>query len=127
MTATAYHFFYAHAGYSWNPKTETPAQGRARCAKASAYAERCARDAGVVFGWNLDPDITSADWVPDGHDGGRDCNPWPTWRCVGYTADGTVFASLSGVDFGRDGSPWGSPYRRVVEAELACELPWVEE
>lgn len=27
---TPYNFFYVHAGYSYNPQTETEAQGRAR-------------------------------------------------------------------------------------------------
>jgi hypothetical protein len=34
---------------------------------------------------------------------------------------GKVVQSLGGVDFGRDGDPWGQPYARVVEAELALE------
>ncbi len=32
-------FFYNNAGYSYNPKSETPAEGNARCAKALAMAE----------------------------------------------------------------------------------------
>jgi hypothetical protein len=36
--------------------------------------------------------------------------------------EGTVVANLGGVDFGRDVEPWGNPYARVVEAELASDL-----
>ena len=54
-------FFFDCACHSYDPRTETPEQGRTRCALDLAAAEA----------------------------------------------------------FGRDGSPWGDPYRRVVEAELA--------
>ena len=32
-------FFYDHAGWSYDPKTETPEQGR----------ERCAKDLGITY------------------------------------------------------------------------------
>ena len=32
-------FFFTHAGYSYDPKTETPEQGRAKCAQRLAEAE----------------------------------------------------------------------------------------
>jgi hypothetical protein len=35
--------------------------------------------------------------------------------------DGKIVQSLCFIDFGRDGSPWGDSYKRVVEAELALE------
>lgn len=124
---TAYHFFMANAGYSYDPKNETPMQGRIRCAKALAYAEKRARDAGASFEWSTDPDGSSADWIADDQDGGRDNNPWHVWSCVARDGAGKVFASLGSIDFGRDGEPWGDSYRRVVEAELACELPMDEE
>lgn len=115
-----YHFFLAHAGYSYDPRTETPMQGRIRCAQTLAYAERCALNSGCSFEWSIDPDITSREWT-------NEAPAWSTWRCVARDAEGKVFASLHGIDFGRDGEPWGDPYRRVVEAELACELPTCEE
>jgi hypothetical protein len=124
---TPYHFFLANAGYSYDPKTETPMQGRIRCAQDLAYAEKHAREAGASFEWSHDVDSTSADWIAPHNDGGRLRDPWYAWVCLARGADGKVFASLGGIDFGRDGSPWGDPYRRVVEAELACELPLGEE
>jgi hypothetical protein len=127
MAKSAYHFFLSHAGYSYDPKTETPLQGRQRCARDLAYHEKRARDANCMFRWEIDRETTSADWIADDMDGGRNCDPWPTWSCVAYDAQGKVFASLGGVDFGRDGDPFGKPYRRVIEAELACELPIEED
>ena len=114
-------FFYEHAGYSYDPLTETPEQGRRRCAETLASAEQWARDNGYSFEWIRDPYTTSADWIKDNDDGGENCFPWHLWTCIIHDADGNDGASLHGIDFGRDGEPWGDPYRRVVEAELALE------
>ena len=109
-------FFYKHAGYSYTPGRETKEQGRRRCARALAAAELAARDAGASFDWDHDPDCTSADF--------SDADPpWRLWECIARDANGNIFASLGGIDFGRDGTPWSDPYRRVVEAELALEMP----
>ncbi len=112
---TAYAFFLKHAGYSYGPG-ETPLQGRRRCAKTLAAAEQRASDAGVSFEWDIDPETTSADFTDE-------YPAWNLWTCLARDANGEVFSSLCGIDFGRDGEPWGNPYRRVIEAELACELP----
>lgn len=111
---TAVAFFHEHAGYGYTPGKETPEQGRQRGAERLAQAEADARDAGFSFQWFVDPEITSADFddSPD---------PWALWCCTIRNADGKVVGSLGGIDFGRDGEPWGDPYRRVVEAELALE------
>jgi hypothetical protein len=107
-------FFYDHAGYSYHPATETPEQGRIYCATQYAKAEAWARDAGLSFAWFQDPEIDSSDF--------SDEEPaWPLWECLVYNEDGEVIGALGGVDFGRDGSPRGDHYRRVVEAELALE------
>ena len=128
----SYQFFLKHAGYSDDPQTETRMQGRVRGARALARAEREARDAGLSFQWGVD-DTASSDWLDDNQDGGKNCNPWRTWYCCAYAEVPVIntgyyglkrpapLASLSGIDFGRDGEPWGSPYKRVVEAELALE------
>lgn len=119
MGQTAYHFFLTHAGYSYDPKTQTPMQGRRACASLLAEAERKARDAGCSFSWDIDPNTTSRDWCERGSYGY--VAPWETWRCLMRNPEGDVVESLCGIDFGRLGGPWGDPYRRVVEAELACE------
>jgi hypothetical protein len=110
-------FFYRHAGYSY-PAGTTPAAQRAHrlnCARRLASAEGRAREEGLSFDWDVDPDQDSSEW--------SDERPaWPQWRCIVYNADGVSVASLWGIDFGRDGTPWGDPYRRVVEAELAAEV-----
>jgi hypothetical protein len=108
-------FFWKHAGYSYNPTAgETPEQGRKACAVALATAERAGSDAGLSFSWDIDRDGDSSDF--------SDESPaWSLWYCLCRDSDGAVVASLGAVDFGRDGEPWGSDYRRVVEAELASE------
>ncbi len=125
-----YQFFLKHAGYSYDPKTESPMQGRIKTARALAAAERKARDNELWFKWEIDPDCTSADWIADNEDGGRNNDPWQTWICFACSPNespgrlsnlSTVLASLGGIDFGREGEPWGNSYRRVVEAELALE------
>ena len=108
-------FFYEHAGYSYRPDKETQDEGRLRCAAAYAIAERLACEAGYSFHWSIDQDIDSSDWSDDP-------DPWQLWECVMRHLNGDVCASLSGIDFGRDGKPWSDPYRRVVEAELASEV-----
>jgi hypothetical protein len=118
----AYRFFLSNAGYSYNPSTETKMQGHIRCARSMAAAEQMARNNNCSFEWEWqEDDITSADWCAPNEDGGRNREPWGTWACIMRDADGKVVQSLGGVDFGRDGTPWDSTYRRVVEAELACE------
>lgn len=113
---TPFAFFLTHAGYSYNPQTETPMQGRRRCARALAWAEMRARDVGASFEWSIDPDVDSSEWSDEEP-------PYAQWQCIARDASGVVFASLHGIDFGRGKEPWGDPYRRVVEAELASELP----
>lgn len=107
-------FFFDNAGASWKPP-ETQTQGKIRGARALAAAETAARDGGYAFEWRPDPHIDSREF--------SDSRPyWRLWECLMRDAAGHgVVGSLSGIDFGRDGEPWGDNYRRVVEAELALE------
>lgn len=114
-------FFYEHAGYGYDPLTETPEQGRQRGATVLAQAERTSRDAGDSYEWQIDTNSSSADWLSANRDGGKNRKPWQVWGCIRRSAGGEILASLWSIDFGRDGEPWNSPYRRVVEAELAVE------
>ncbi len=111
--ADSVRFFYNQSGYSYDPKTETREQGRMRGAKALAKAEQEARDAGYCYQWEHD-NVDSSEWSDE-------TPPYVQWICIMRDADGKVLASLGGVDFGRDGEPWGNTYKRVVEAELASE------
>jgi hypothetical protein len=105
-------FFYANAGYSYGPG-ETPEEGRAKGAKKLARAERKANALGWKVTWSVDPNIDSSEF--------SDEKPWSLWECVMRSSDGDG-ESLSGIDFGRDGGPYGDPYARVVEAELALAI-----
>lgn len=99
-------FFYKHAGYSYDPKRETGQAGRWRCARMLAEAEAWARNAGVYFEWGLDGN-DSSEW--------SDEKPYrPTYECVAIL-NGKCVGALCGID---DNT---MPYRRVVEAEIACE------
>lgn len=68
-------FFYEHAGYSYDPLTETPEQGRQRGATVLAQAERESRDAGDSYEWRIDTDSSSADWLKANENGGEESRP----------------------------------------------------
>ena len=106
-------FFYDHGGFSYDPQTETRAQGKRRCAVALAEAETWAEQMGMTFEW---------EWDFDGDFGDHDvwCKPScgkqheVTMVCAKYR-DGQVAGSLCGI-IDADAN-----YRRVIEAELASE------
>ncbi len=111
---TPVRFFMANAGYSYNPATETPAQGRYRGARKLAAAESRASARGYSF-----------EWQPSDEDSSSFCDDepaWQLWDCLMRDPAGNIVGSLCACDFGRHGSPWGQSYRRVVEAEIACEV-----
>lgn len=110
---SAVQFFHEHAGVSYDPTKESEDQGRWRCACELAKAEQWAKDEGIEFEWDIDPVIDSSEF--------NDEQPaYPLWAC--FCKLGDESASLCGIDFGRDKEPWGKPYKRVIEAELAMEL-----
>lgn len=102
---TAERFFYKHAGYSYDPKSETKAQGRRRCARLLADAETWAADAGLTFTWEWD----ETPWDGDGP------APSEVLGCIARWPDGRHAASLWGI------ADPSRAYARVIEAELACE------
>lgn len=99
-------FFHEWAGYATPP-------GKVACAATLAKAEQWAEDEGITFEWSVDPCIDSSDFSDEEP-------PYALWQCLATYENET--ASLCGIDFGRDKEPWGDPYKRVVEAELASEL-----
>lgn len=106
-------FFYDNACYSYDPKTQSPEEGRAQCALLLAIAEREASDAGCSFQWNHD-DTTSAEF--------SDEEPaYLLYVCTMYDGNAVAVGCVGGVDFGPDGTPYSNEYRRVMEAELAQE------
>lgn len=110
LVATA--FFYLNAGWSYDPQTESSEDGRTRCAQSLALAEFQALSRGWSFQWELDG-MTNREWTDEGEE-------TATWQCTARDENGEVRGALCGIDFA-SGEPWGDPYRRVVEAELALE------
>lgn len=109
----AAYFFYYHAGYAYDPKTETPEQGAWRSARRLARAENLARDhESARFEWDYDPDIDSSDF--------DDEHPIrPCYICKVYV-DNNQVANLGGIDLDPD-LGLNDPYCRVIEAELTLE------
>ena len=110
---TAAEFFFEHAGYSYDPAKETKLQGRRRCAARLSKSEQWAAASGVSYKWELD-NLTNREFTNYGPE-------YSLWSVLAYGGGGNIIGSLGGVDFGVDGQPWGNPYARVVEAELALE------
>lgn len=107
----AYLFFLRHAGYSYNPETQTKQQGHAACARRLAAAERDARALGYTFDWE-------DDWTVGDHLKEYDCytkQPSTCETCIMRDSNGNVVQSLGCVDNAT------REYRRVIEAELALE------
>ena len=105
-----FQFFYANAGYSWDSKTETRQQGRAKTARMLVAAEIWARETGVYFEWVPDPDADTS-WMSDD----LRADNQNAFGCVCRDAEGTQLESLWGIFEPSAG------YRRVVQAELALE------
>ncbi len=104
-------FFFDHAGFSYNPKNETPLEGRLQCAQALARAEHTAREMGITFEWQDDWMVDHAKEYECYEDGG----PQTCEFCIARDAEGNVRASLGCIDDA------DANYRRVIEAELADE------
>lgn len=118
LDQSAVAFFLEHAGWSYNPATETPEQGRLRCARSLAKAERwLSEQNGHQVKW-----VEDTDYSPDDYDyPPENDTPGLAWGCV-IDLDGERGASLWAITFEGNGEPWGKPYARVVVAELAYEL-----
>lgn len=112
---SAVRFFFSHAGYSYDPKTETKVQGRWKCARALATAEKHAKTYGITFEWPYD------DTPCIGCEcGSNECpcftqEPHETLGCIARGPDGEQLASLWGICGAT------TEYTRVVQAELAQE------
>lgn len=104
----AIEFFLANAGYSYDPKTETPEEGRLRCATGLAEAEAWAHQVDLDFVWEQDIDGAEA-LNEHGH-----FEVYDAEVCSAILL-GDCLAMLCGIIAPSAG------YRRVAEAELACE------
>lgn len=100
-------FFFLNAGWSYDPKTETPKEGRTRCAIGMAEDEAYAAGARWRTDWVADDTPWDSD-IPD-------YEPEEVLGCILRDADGDVLASLWGI------ADPDTNYVRVIEAELAGE------
>jgi hypothetical protein len=114
-TSRSEQFFFEHAGYCFDPKKETAEQGRARCAKQLADAERLASEYGWTFEWEDDWSVGSHQRYYGEGSAYEDREPHTCESCVLRDENQKVLASLGCIDDAN------SEYRRVVEAELALE------
>lgn len=122
-------FFYRCAGFAWDPATETEENGRRRCARELADAERvyrraCGR-ADVACEWSGDADAW-ADYRADARRGGRRTDDSgnetapQTIECAAIVrrddaGNVHILASLGAIEDADDDA------RRVIRAELARE------
>lgn len=116
---TAADFFYEHAGWSYDPVTETPDEGRLRGAISMASDERWAQSVDLTFQWSDDWAVGShvTYFGPGSAYTDPDREPEICEVCVAFLV-GEVVASLGCVDEADQN------YRRVIEAELAGEARW---
>lgn len=107
-------FFYDHAGFSYDPATETAEQGHQRTARNLAGAERWARANGYELVVEDEPNYASAaDEQVERIEAGE--SVYVGARLV--SAEGTTVAALGGIEV----EGYDDPYLRAVGAELADE------
>ena len=109
----AVEFFYAHAGFSYDPQTQTPEEGRRECAESLARAEEEGRKRGFYVVWEHDTEP----FGDDVHGPDEYGYVATLYHTAAFTGDRVPLANLSGID-----AEDGSPYRRVINAELALEV-----
>lgn len=124
--AKAIQFFRENAGFSYDPKTETPAQGKLRCARLSAKAEAWAKAEGLEYVWEFDDmadasfvdtwePAEQAQWHAETHEAWYCSLVRPCPKHGVQCKHAETLASLGGIF----DPTW--QYRRVIEAELATE------
>lgn len=120
-TQSAVQFFFARAGFSYQPNTETRTQGRWRCARELAKAEQAARERGWSFRWVFDHHFDASDFASEEEGGWSDEEKAAMvgYGCVMVDRDGEQLGSLWGITLADNSL--ADPYCRVVEAELASE------
>ncbi len=128
--ANAWEFFYHSAGYSYDPRTESPVVGRMLCALNLASAEQWADDVGATFDWSDDPDPAEY------QDNAGKWRTAPAMICTMYlpceecphdvvewcrhSLESHIAACLCSI-IESDDPGERAAYRRVVSAELAAE------
>jgi hypothetical protein len=113
-------FFFKYSGWGYDPKTETPNQGRWRGARNLARAEREAHARGWTYRW---------EWDEDQDRGCCECTepesgcPCARGECGGHQVFGCILSTTCAPHVN---ALWGisdpsEEDRRVIEAELASE------
>ena len=108
-------FFYNHAGFSYDPKTETSEQGKVRCAKELAETERVAKNLSWYCEWTNDWGVGSHKEYFGADSAYADREPETCESCRLLDESGEYLQSLGCIDDA------DANYRRVIEAELASE------
>jgi len=112
-TSAAEKFFYENGGFSYDPKTETRAQGKRHSAQRAAKAEEIAKELGWTFKWEEDPEPYEMGDAETEH-------PDEVLMVSMIDENGRICQSLGGIGFA--GSHLErKKYGRVVEADLALE------
>ena len=104
-------FFYKHAGFSYDPQTETKNQGKRRCATEMAEAEAYLQDMQWSASWEWEQ-FADLSWMTDEE---RE-QEHEVLCCILRDEHGNVLASLGNI------VDADLHYMRVVEAELADEV-----
>ena len=112
-------FFYANAGSSYRPDSQTEVNGRLLGAIALAQAEQWARTNGCYYVWDNDEDTECQNEA-----GGWEYYPAVSCLMRQHTTDPAYrsrYLSSLGAIIESSNSTERDNYRRVVEAELALE------
>ena len=112
-------FFHAHAGWS-HGAGETSEQGRARCARELAIAERDGTARGLVAQWEEDTDADTS-WLDTEDYSQEDRDAARFWSCIVRHESGHVLASMHGIHEDTRDSASFRRYQREVRAELFQE------
>lgn len=125
---SAVRFFYSHAGYSWKQGKETRNQGKWRCARSLAAAEKLANELELKVEWDYEPD-SWMNYAGDPEEEYRakfESGEWEVLNAVVRGSCGEVLASLGGIVL--TSSNWTPDHERqrkisvrVFEAELMDE------
>lgn len=104
-------FFYEHAPFGYDARTETPEQGRVRRARALAAAEKWMGEQSAVF----------VNWEPDDVEPFDDEQPAHRLWCLTVEINGRG-EQLSGIELSIESDPDTDRYARVFVAELAEQV-----
>jgi hypothetical protein len=120
-----YMFFKTHAGYSYDPKTETREEGKQKCARAMAQAEKLFLECeGEDIWFEVEEDFDESclgdcENIEDYHSGKYQMYSCYLWRKDESARNGRrIILSLHAVSVAEGES---DPYLRVIRAELALE------